>query len=356
MTRELLMRKRVETRQGGFSLIELMVAMLITLIVSGAIFAVMTAGQTAFRREPELADRQQNIRVAMDLITRDVSEAGSGMTAFVQAFTDGLDGAGPPGSGGVNSDYLEILLNDGTCPTLDVPGSPGGALHTAQPLPTCLANANANGFLAFVWGTSGPATSNLMPGVLFVHTPAGGTSGGPCGGGTLNTAQPGGGAKINPAGNGACGGGAACANSGQCQFVALISVVRYEIAPDPADPTTPALWRSPMGTTLGGVLANNQPPNAPWQLVARGIEDLQVRYLTGAGWADNAGAVALTNYNTIVREVQVTLSARSTAQNLQGQSTSALTGAGKNAVRGQLMTTISPRGALLALQQGNLWK
>lgn len=369
MTRELLMRKRVETRQGGFSLIELMVAMLITLIVSGAIFAVMTAGQTAFRREPELADRQQNIRVAMDLITRDVSEAGSGLPPFVQAFTNNLDAAGPPGPGGVNSDYLEMLVDDGNCPTLDVAGTPGTALHTAVPLPSCLANANATGFLGFAWGPGGPANSNLTSGVLWIHTPAGGKAGGPCGGGTLNTPAGGAGSGVNPGGSAACNGGNACTlgTPSRCQFISLIQVVRYEIAPDPADPTltTPALWRSPIGTTFGGAIVNNQPPNAPWQLVARGIEDLQVRYLTGAGWADNPGAVAppapgvpatLANYNTIVREVQVTLSARSTAQNLQGQTTSALTGAGKNAVRGQLMTTISPRGALLALQQGNVWK
>lgn len=355
------MRMRAETGQAGFSLIELMVAMLITLFVSGAIFGVLTAGQNAFRREPELADRQQNARLAMELISRDVVSAGGGMQAFAQAFTDNLDGAGPAGPGGVNSDYLEILMNDGSCPTLDVAGSPGTALHTAVPLPSCLADANSSGFMAYVWGNQGSATSNLSPGVLWIHTPGPpgvGGAGGPCGGGTLNTPAGGAGTQVNPGGGAACNGGAACTvgSPSVCQYVSMIQVVRYEIAPDPNDPTTPALWRSPTGTALDGTLSNNQPPNPPWQLVARGIEDLQVRYLTGTGWADNPGAVTSSNYNTIVREVQITLSGRSTAQNIQGATTSALTGAARDAIRGQLVSTVSPRGALLAAQQGNLWR
>jgi prepilin-type N-terminal cleavage/methylation domain-containing protein len=346
---------RAGTQEGGFSLIELMVAMAITLVVSGAIYGLLTAGNNAFRREPELADRQQNIRMAMDLISRDVEEAGNGMIPFVQAFTNNLDGVGPPGPGGVNTDYLEIVLNDGTCPTLAVAGSPGTALHTTAVLPACLANAASNGFLAYVWGANGPANSGLSSGILFIHTPGGGKAGGPCGGGTLNTPHGGGGGQVNLPGIQGCGGGTACSTSGLCQNVAMIQVVRYEIAPDPDDPTTPALWRSPAGTTLGGLLNNNQPPNPPWQVVARGIEDLQVRYLTGNGWADLPGNVAGA-YGNIVREVQISLSGRSTAQNLQGQTTSALVGVGQNAVRGQLVSIVSPRAALLAVQQGGLWR
>ena len=65
------------SKERGFSLVELMVAMTVTLIVSGAIYGLLTSGSNAFRREPELADRQQNIRVAMDLISRDVYNAGA---------------------------------------------------------------------------------------------------------------------------------------------------------------------------------------------------------------------------------------------------------------------------------------
>jgi len=51
----------------------------------------MAGGQNAFRREPALVERQQNIRIGLDLITRDLQNAGAGITAFSQAFTTGLD-------------------------------------------------------------------------------------------------------------------------------------------------------------------------------------------------------------------------------------------------------------------------
>ena len=111
---------------SGFSLVELTIAMLVTLIVSGAIFGLLSGGNAAFRREPELSDRQQNVRVAMDLIQKDIGNAGMQMSDFVQAFTPGdgpqgaappaLNGAGPMGPNGQNSDFLQIFGNTGECP------------------------------------------------------------------------------------------------------------------------------------------------------------------------------------------------------------------------------------------------
>ena len=92
-----------ETRtESGFSLIELLVAMLVTMIVSGAIFTLLNAGQGAFRREPELTDRQQNIRLAMDMIQRDIATAGAGMDPFEQSFSAG----DAPGEGGAQLDGM----------------------------------------------------------------------------------------------------------------------------------------------------------------------------------------------------------------------------------------------------------
>ena len=342
------------TRQGGFSMIELMVAMTVTLVVSGAIFGLLTAGQNAFRREPELADRQQSIRVAMDLIMRDVQTAGGGMDPFVQAFTRTDPGGTllnnpPPAMGsepsllvpGERADFLEIMGNDGRCPTLTACGTPGVNIFTNEVPPACFQIPG----LAYVYGSTGSAPNNpgSQPGVIWIKPPGGG-GGGPCGG---HVNAPPGQSWRNPTG------GQACNPATSCQFIANIQVVRYELAPDPNDPTTPALWRSPTGRSdLADTLNNNPPPNAPWQLVARGIEDLQVRYLTGAGWNDDPGVVTAGNFGTIVREVQVTLSARSLAPNLAGQTTSAV----GSAVRGQLVSVVSPRSALLNLDQNGSWK
>src|SRR4029078_2453670 len=96
-------------------------------------------GGNAFKREPELSDRQQNVRMAMDLIQRDVSNAGSGMGAWLQAFTNNLDAQGPlvsilpTVSGGSRAiqgqnDFLEILGNDGTCSLRATGKEPGARL------------------------------------------------------------------------------------------------------------------------------------------------------------------------------------------------------------------------------------
>ena len=64
---------------------ELMVAMAVTLIVTGA----STASSRAAKRLPPRAGahrRQQNIRIAMDMIQRDIADRGRGMPAFIQAF------------------------------------------------------------------------------------------------------------------------------------------------------------------------------------------------------------------------------------------------------------------------------
>ena len=92
--------------QKGFSMVELVVAMTVTLIVSSAIYGLLTAGGNAFRREPEVADRQQNIRAAMDFISRDTFTAGAALPPFSQVFTrtdpvgctGGLNGCGMAGA------------------------------------------------------------------------------------------------------------------------------------------------------------------------------------------------------------------------------------------------------------------
>ena len=94
---------------SGFSMVELTVAMLITLLISGAIYGLIGSGSNMFRREPALSDRQQNIRIAMDTITREAEEA-RGFTA--------RNAAGFAGPNGVNTDWLEMLVPNDTCPDI----------------------------------------------------------------------------------------------------------------------------------------------------------------------------------------------------------------------------------------------
>lgn len=323
---------RDDARPGparGFSLIELMIAMVITLVVSGAIFGLLSAGGNAFRREPELSDRQQNIRIAMAMINLDASRAGLNLPPFVQAFANSLNGTGPAGPDGVATDEIEILaLND--CLSLAVCNSSGTTVTTWEQLPQCFVFPS----LVALWDTN-------QAGIYWAEQPGAGATnscaagpGGSNGHATLPHGQdrfsnPPGGPPFNP------------------QQMAQISVVHYRIQVDPDG--TPNLWRS----AYGGLNFSGQ---SSWQMVARGIENLQVTYRNAAGWQDQPGLVACAitpctaptqaDYDKIVRQVRVSLSARAIAANLQGQTTSL---AGGSAVRGQLQQDITPRAALIAL-------
>jgi prepilin-type N-terminal cleavage/methylation domain-containing protein len=372
--------------EDGFSLVELMVAMTVTLIVSAAIYGLITSGSNAFRREPEVAERQQNIRVAMDLVARDVFNAGAGLPTFSQVFTaidppggacsgaTGLNGCGvmgtlgpaaaaarAPGDGqdpSEQTDVVEIVTTDEQCPVQSVcngvvPGTPD-LFVTREGVPACMrlpglalltdntsfvvqpAQAVTSGATACPGGSSA-RNGNLRLGVLpdAFRVPAA----------PLPSPNP---ASWPPV-------------SVPAVYLYQGRVARYRIAPsnDPAD-SAPALWRSESGRyTAQGDLATEPGeggfpgPGSPWEVVARGIEDLQVEYLWGDNLWHNQPPVSTTNdWNSLVRQVRITLSARTSAANLQGM-TNAPGGGAPQAVRGQLSTTVTPRAAFNELQMGS---
>ncbi len=73
--------------QWGFSLIEVLISILITTIVMGAVFGLLTRGQRAFRREPEVADLQQSARGALAMVSRDILQGGAGLPPEFPAFS-----------------------------------------------------------------------------------------------------------------------------------------------------------------------------------------------------------------------------------------------------------------------------
>jgi prepilin-type N-terminal cleavage/methylation domain-containing protein len=270
--------------QSGFSLVELMVAMTVTLIVSAAIYGLLTSGSEAFRREPEIADRQQNIRVAMDVIARDVFNAGAALPAFSQVFTwadpagglcagaDGLNGCGDlgtmgpgaaadraPGDGGdpsLNSDVIELVSTSENCPPRTVclgsAGSPG-TLMTREPVGACL---------------DPPGFTLIANNEAFSIQPTVSTAAGDCGGAGDNGAVELG-AVVPPWAP------TLAIPANPTPFLYAARVVRYRIAPstDPMD-NSPALWRSNTGRFASDGTAVAEPGDAsfpdlasPWELV-----------------------------------------------------------------------------------------
>jgi prepilin-type N-terminal cleavage/methylation domain-containing protein len=329
------MTTRTDDRsEAGFSLIELMVALTITLIVSGAIYGLMAQGQGSFQREPQLTDRQQNIRIAMDLIETDVVNAGRGMPLVSQVFTDALDG------GVGNPDTLEVLMANPRCQSQvvcspAVPAGAGGApVNYITQEPTA-----SNGCLAPAGGTR-PLALLADSRFFTLHTSAAGAGGvcgvaAPNGSLTLNAALPGHGPGFTSAGTGVI-------------TIYPAQLVRYELtAPDAQGIRD--LRRSERGGLAPGDVAPGD-----WQVVARGIDDLQVRYTparAGAAEADTPGVIPactaapcpVADYDPIIKSVRITLRARTIAANVQGP-------VGDHAVRGNLTTIVTPRAAATALE------
>jgi len=334
--------------QSGFSLIELMIAMVVTLVISASIYGLIAQSNTAFKIQPELADRQQNIRVAMDVIQRDLQGAGVNLGLGYQVFLQGLDGTGPVGASGANTDALQFVATEADCP--DVP-----ALNGACPGATCPYTAS---FVTLNLATTIP-TCYQSPGYILVDYGTGsgrwgiGTVVANAGNnkGTVTFASVGGtGADIPD--NGGLNVPATAVPSG----MSALDLIRYEIAnipgdTDPSGNPIPGLWRSRTGghPATGGAYSAAPAAAGNWQLLARGIDDLQVKYITNDPTTplDNPPASGGTA-TTVVQQVRITLSARTIT--VRGTNT-----VGGSAIRGQLTSVSTIRSALFYLS-GASWQ
>lgn len=351
--------------QAGFSLIELLVAMVVTLFVVGAVVGLLTSGQSAFKTQPERTDRQQNIRAAMDIIMRDVGAAGIGMPVFMQVFSRGQNSVGPAtnpdgntgptGNGGALTDQMTIIANtegfenEATC---SYPGGhsvivdmlAGGTRVQANSAAIVimadgtwtlryvtqadLKNSGASGDCskggthAALQMTAGQDPSGLnLPSGLCVDNGYGNAYIGVDG--ILNTAD--------DAVNGTC----------QPKWVSTGDIIQYRVC-------TPPNAACPSGEAGVPNLERNV-NTAGWQVLARGIEDLQVKYVRAdvARTLDHQPAQIMTDdYSTLTTEVQVTLASRGAAGKFQGAMTAST---GPMAIRGSLTSQASPRMALWAL-------
>jgi hypothetical protein len=266
-------------------------------------------------------------------------------------------GAGDPS---MNSDVLEMIGGDERCPTeivCSTATAPGlaGTFQTREPIPACLGVPGLvmitdNQSFRFQAASAGAATA--CPGA---------PPGDPGLNGTLSLAG-----ALTPWTTGSLTAVTASttANSPGDVFLYAGRIARYRIGPSYETgelANEPALWRSMTGVydTAGAVALepgeSGFPSDpSPWQLVARGIEDLQVEYMymSNAGvvtWTNAPRAVVLNDFTTVARQVRVTLSARAVDANLQVETTAGAGSTARNAVRGQLMRSVAPRASLMGL-------
>jgi type IV pilus assembly protein PilW len=99
----------------GFSLIELMVAMVIGLIILAAISTVLVNSNKAYNTTDSMARLQENARFAMQFIGTDLRRAGYfGCTDDIESVNSTLNGASLGGTGGLAVGALEGAENIAT--------------------------------------------------------------------------------------------------------------------------------------------------------------------------------------------------------------------------------------------------
>lgn len=69
------------SREQGFTLVEILVGMMVSVVVIGAAFTTLTMTQKSLRANEQTVGTQQNVRVAMEMLSRDMKVAGFGSPA-----------------------------------------------------------------------------------------------------------------------------------------------------------------------------------------------------------------------------------------------------------------------------------
>ena len=146
--------KRQKLNSAGFTLMELMISMAVGLIVLGAIASIFNGALTATKVVTQRAQVQQDMRSAVDLIVKDITMAGAGLTSGIQLPSGtgatvskyGCDQTGTchvpngtyPTVGGV-SNYLYGVVPgylNGVEAGATIPAAPAPAVMTPSPWPT----------------------------------------------------------------------------------------------------------------------------------------------------------------------------------------------------------------------------
>src|SRR6185295_4011015 len=75
------------TNDAGFSLAETLVATVLALIVTSAVFSIVSPRSALAHAQPELSDMQQRVRVGSETVMRDLLVAGAGIDTGPDAGT-----------------------------------------------------------------------------------------------------------------------------------------------------------------------------------------------------------------------------------------------------------------------------
>jgi len=247
--------------QAGFTLIELMVGMAVGVIVVAAAFTILTTSNKSLSANEQTVDMQQNLRVAMELLTRDLKLAGFGNPGVAVGNCSYPIVPSDQNATGVDSgpDSVQVLV-----PATRSTGSNRWTLSAATPAGVAQITLQAGAVADMV-------SSGLVVNQSYISIGGSATAlvtGFSPSAGTINVSIP------------------APVWFQQEDPVYLLQCIRYQVVPPP-DPTNvcggyaPCLTRGVAGVVTG--------PNAEAP-IAEGIEDLQLAYACdGCVTAINSG-------------------------------------------------------------------
>lgn len=309
------MNKRYMTRgrnraQAGFSLIELMIALVLGLLVVSAAIGIFLSNKQAYMATQGLGRVQESSQVAFELMSRDIREAGGNPcdSALVAGnIIDGVSAATPTGtnwylavtqplygfeSGGpthvANTDVIQVLRPADDVRSVTVDTTAASASTTYSP-----------GTPAFASGAAIMICDMKVLGV-FKANGASSISGA---NGTVSFGAGTGGNACNyfPQPNaGVCAGASTAYQFKKFATLSALQGVRWFV-------------RDPDGNASNGHSLYREVNGGAAEEVVQGVVDMQVKYLTPAGYLD-AGAGTLTTaaaWNE-VRAARVTLTLRDT--------------------------------------------
>jgi type IV pilus assembly protein PilW len=302
-----LMRNR-EAVQTGFSLIELMVAMVLGLLVVGAAIGIFVSNKQTYQTTEGLGRVQESSQIAFELMSRDIREAGANpcdVTLTAGNIVDGGVSATPDGADWYAAVAQPLYGFESGGPTHETGTDVIQVLRTADDVRSLTADVVSGSSDA----TYSPGTPTFQSGdvvmicdmkVLGLFKANGASSGDA----TSGTVSFGAGAGVNACGYfpqpnaGVCAGAATAYNFPKFSTISGLQGVRWFVRDADADATNGAsLYRQ---VNAGSA-----------EEVVQGVTNLQAQYLTDAGYVDADSLTTPAAWNA-VRAVRVVLSLRDT--------------------------------------------
>jgi hypothetical protein len=297
------------TPARSFSVVEILIAFLITMLVMVSVFLLLHRGQKSFARGLDGSDENPSARAGLDRVLQDLSVAGYGTPrGLAVVWSDG--GEGKP-------DRLSVVFADRDaplsrprpcaasepCPTIGASTAVSLDPESFSPRPRNHADAYPKGAVLFaLQGPNGdPECDNVAPGLTPLKLAAAPKCAGPGACGTVSLA-------LGPAPSAADLGlpeGFDTDVSPRCAVIGLFHFVQYRVSASSA-----VLERRDLA--LG----------EPWAPVAENVPNLQVQFAQGRSDAFEDTPALLPNGAdpaTWVTRVRVTLGGRSGSPSRSGE-------------------------------------